>query len=246
MRTFSEKPDKTKIVKQTVEDLNFLSAWTKFKADFTCTYEREGISYISLIDHFFFSEQLSHEITDAGVIHHPDNESDHSPIYCIFKSLTLTPSVTQKVTRIPHPSWKLANTAEKDSFKYMLEVKLNAIIIPTALIECENLHCKDEIHLEAIDWLTTEILNAIQSAAEENIPCPKAVDEDSQKRSKITPGFNERVSHHKDTALFWHSIWKSAGRPINTQLHNIMKKTRNTYHMENYEMIVGHPLHRIL
>ena len=37
---------------------------------------------------------------------------------------------------------------------------------------------------------------------------------------------------YKEDAYFWHSIWKSAGRPINTQLHNIMKRTRNRYHME--------------
>ena len=37
---------------------------------------------------------------------------------------------------------------------------------------------------------------------------------------------------YKEDAYFWHSIWNSAGRPINTQLHNIMKRTRNRYHME--------------
>ena len=36
----------------------------------------------------------------------------------------------------------------------------------------------------------------------------------------------------KDNAIFWHSIWLSAGRPINTVLHEIMKKTRNVYHCQ--------------
>ena len=36
----------------------------------------------------------------------------------------------------------------------------------------------------------------------------------------------------KDTAMFWHSIWLSAGRPLNTELHIIMKKTRNQYHYQ--------------
>ena len=31
---------------------------------------------------------------------------------------------------------------------------------------------------------------------------------------------------------FWHSIWKSAGKPMNNQVHSIMKRTRNKYHME--------------
>ena len=222
----------SRIVKESIESLNFFSAWNRFQADFTCTYEREGITYISLIDHFFWSEQLNHEITDAGVIHHPDNESDHSPIYCVFKSLTLSPSITVEVPQPPKPSWKQASIMEKNFFKYMLDVKLNSIVIPTILIECENLHCKDHIHLEAVDWLTTEILNAIQSAAEETIPFPKPTDNGSNKRYKTTPGFTDRVKQYKDKALFWHSIWKSAGRPMNTELHNIMKKTRNVYHME--------------
>ena len=29
----------------------------------------------------------------------------------------------------------------------------------------------------------------------------------------------------RDKALFWHSVWQSAGRPLNTELHKIMKKT---------------------
>ena len=36
----------------------------------------------------------------------------------------------------------------------------------------------------------------------------------------------------KDKALFWHLIWESAGKPINTELHMIMKRTRNIYHYQ--------------
>ena len=33
-------------------------------------------------------------------------------------------------------------------------------------------------------------------------------------------------------AQFWHSVWISAGRPINTELHKLMKRTRNIYHLQ--------------
>ena len=33
-------------------------------------------------------------------------------------------------------------------------------------------------------------------------------------------------------AMFWHAIWVSAVRPMNTQLHQLMKKTRNAYHFQ--------------
>ena len=36
----------------------------------------------------------------------------------------------------------------------------------------------------------------------------------------------------QDVAFFWHQVWQSAGRPLNTGLHQMMKKTRNVFHMQ--------------
>ena len=220
----------TRTVNDILNDLNFSIAWERFPIDFTCTYEREGVTYVSTLDHFFFSEQISQLVIDAGVIHHFENASDHSPIYCVLESITLSPSVKKASQSNPRPSWKQANRDDKNMYKYLLETKLNSIVIPAQITECNNLHCKDEIHLEAVDWLATEVLEAVQSAAEEALPFPNIGNKEH--RHKVTPGFNERVKPFKEKAYFWHSIWKSAGRPLNTNLHKIMKKTRNVYHME--------------
>ena len=40
------------------------------------------------------------------------------------------------------------------------------------------------------------------------------------------------VEPFQDNAHFWHSIWVSCGKPINTEVHKIMKKTRNLYHYQ--------------
>ena len=52
-----------------------------------------------------------------------------------------------------------------------------------------------------------------------------------RKKNKKLPNWKEDVDPVKDTAHFWHAIWKSAGKPINCHLHMIMKKTRNEYHL---------------
>ena len=36
----------------------------------------------------------------------------------------------------------------------------------------------------------------------------------------------------RDLAYFWNGIRKSAGKPINTELHRIMKRSKNKYHYE--------------
>ena len=32
--------------------------------------------------------------------------------------------------------------------------------------------------------------------------------------------------------MFWHAIWVSCGKMLNTEVHKIMKKTRNLYHYQ--------------
>ena len=44
--------------------------------------------------------------------------------------------------------------------------------------------------------------------------------------------WQQEVQPFKDDALFWHSVWISAERPINTELHRIMKRTTNVYHYQ--------------
>ena len=130
----------------------------------------------------------------------------------------------------PRPSWKLAGQKEKEMYKYKLDTNLNHIDIPTQVSDCHDPHCKDGEHQDAIDWFAAEIMEAVQRAGEETLPFPKAGKQ--RKGKKPTPGFDVKVKPFKEDAYFWHSIWKSSGRPMNNQLHNIMKRTRNRYHME--------------
>ena len=217
----------SKCVRDALDELDMKIAWDDFDIDFTCVQEREGSSYISTIDHFFLSRDIFEKVTEAGVIHHPENPSDHSPIYCILESIT-TDSLGHKPAEVSSkPSWKKATDEQKEYYEFLLEEKLNSVMVPTEVSECKNLHCKDDIHLEAIDWYVAEVLEAVQEASEKSLPIPKPASV-----RKTTPGFHELVKPYKDTAYFWSSVWKSAGKPINTALHNIMKHTRNVYHRE--------------
>ena len=49
---------------------------------------------------------------------------------------------------------------------------------------------------------------------------------------KPVPGWSLTVKPFRDKAHFWHQVWISAGRPLNTQLHKIMKKSKDVYHFQ--------------
>ena len=66
--------------------------------------------------------------------------------------------------------------------------------------------------------------------AELTLPIPH-VGKNSVSIRKV-PGWREEVKPFRDQAYFWHQLWHSCGRPLNSEVHNIMKRTRNRYHYE--------------
>ena len=66
--------------------------------------------------------------------------------------------------------------------------------------------------------------------AEDDLPTP--VTKGTVRKSPTIPGWVSEVKPFRDNAFFWHQIWQSCGRPLNTEVHRIMKKTRNIYHYQ--------------
>jgi len=50
------------------------------------------------------------------------------------------------------------------------------------------------------------------------------------KHSHNVPGLNDHVKFHRDTAMFWHGIWKENGSPNAGMVFDIRRKTRYQYH----------------
>ena len=105
-------------------------------------------------------------------------------------------------------------------------------IVSYALYYNHFIPCIDD-HIESIDKYTEEVFEALGITAKQALP-----NIGGQKKSEnsgpknVIPGWDMMVKPFKDDAMFWKSIWVSLGRPINSQIHNVMKHTRNVYHYE--------------
>ena len=71
-----------------------------------------------------------------------------------------------------------------------------------------------------------DIMDAISNSVDCNIPFSNS----GPDTASTVPGWSQFVKPFRDDALFWHSVWKSAGKPENCVLHDVMKRTRNKYH----------------
>ena len=103
--------------KQFVNELGFLPSWQYFNFDFTSYHEINGVSSTSPIDNFFWDQELSDNILDSDVIHHPSNLSDHSPIYCKINTSGIEedPKTVQNKP-VRKPSWKKSSVQERDQY----------------------------------------------------------------------------------------------------------------------------------
>ena len=112
-----------------------------------------------------------------------------------------------------------------------LENNLKSLEIPECCEKCFNVHCQNVNHNEVCDEFLISLLKCVENAAKECIPYSGGNPHHIKKKPLLAM-WNDEVQPFKDKALFWHAVWQSAGKPINTQLHGIMKRARNIYHFQ--------------
>ena len=210
-------------------ELSLVRSWDSYEVDFTHCSEVEDELHLSTLDHFFWDEELSNQIVDAGVLHSPDNNSDHSAIYCVVKLQPEKLKNSSRTAGLKKPSWPRSSLDDKINFKTFLDDRLNLLDIPQSALTCKDVHCKDINHKNEVDQYMINILDCIEQESLQSLPVSNP---SYSQRKPSKPGWSEQVKPYRDTAFFWNQIWKSAGKPCNTELHKIMKKTRNVYHYQ--------------
>ena len=226
----------TKFVHLTNEficELDISKSCDIYEIDFTHAREVNGVSYSSTIDHFFWNASTGDSVIDAGVLHLPDNLSDHSPVFCIMNSGMVEKLSSQAHPAKPktYPCWKPATDSQKLGLYNELQSRLQRLGVPSCVTACTNAHCKNDEHKHEIDSMMLDVLHSLESAADIEIPKPKFVNTNKPAKN-IVPKWDEEISPYKEDAYFWHSVWTSAGKLLNNNLHMIMKRTRNAYHLK--------------
>ena len=93
---------------------------------------------------------------------------------------------------------------------------------PYDCLHCTDLLCTNNKHIESIQLLHDNIISTITEASE-NIPTTNS-------KSHKIPGWTEAVQVHKETALFWRSIWLCNNSPRQGVVADVMRKIRTKYH----------------
>ena len=110
---FMRQTQFTSIIESCINEKSLVKSWDKFAIDFTHLFDIEDHSYTSILDHFFWSENISNNILLADVLHLPNNLSDHCPIYCSINVNNLHSKCRIPITPKSKRSWKKATSEQK-------------------------------------------------------------------------------------------------------------------------------------
>ena len=131
----------------------------------------------------------------------------------------------------PKPSWKKASDEDETRYSDELKHNLEDVEIPKSVLECKDLQCRDPDHLADLDLLAASVLGSMQQVAEETLPLSGGGGRGGDQEKKV-PGWKEEIEPFRERAYFWCQIWKSCGRPLNCEVHNIMKRSKKFYHLQ--------------
>ena len=151
---FGRHSEQVALVSEAVTEMNLLKIWDKYDVDFTCVQNNDENIGTSVIDHFFCSAEIGNHILDAGVIHSPENRSDHSPVYCVLSTLNIKLDTSDQFKENSKPSWKSSTEEQKQQYKQNLEEKLNSISVPSCVVQCKNVKCSSTDHCDSVGKIT--------------------------------------------------------------------------------------------
>ena len=92
------------------------------------------------------------------------------------------------------------------------------------------LECNDETHSVVRDSFVLDTLSAVIQSSHATIPMVGGRPGSVRPDSGTMPGWREEVEPARKDSVFWHAVWRSAGRPPQGELYNVMRSTRARYH----------------
>jgi hypothetical protein len=114
-----------------------------------------------------------------------------------------------------------------ETFKFDCEERLQKLVLPPCL-QCRDATCKESRHSTARDGFVLDMMGCVIESSHATIPMTGGKQGCSEER--CIPGWKEEVEPLRQSALLWHSVWVSLGRPPVGQARMLMVRTRAKYH----------------
>lgn len=212
-------------------DVNLLSVASQHpNSNVKYTFEGKGNGVKSIIDHFVISNELLSNVHEYNSVHEGDNCSDHCPIILKLDIPVCYSKVNDHKTENKRLDWSKLSDDDICNYKKLLDIKLDEVKPYIKQMNCSGTTCNDINHYSHIQKIHDIIIEATVSAGVCSSPLNKKTGKLHKGKKQAVPGWTTHVREKQQDAIFWHSLWKSAGSPQSGVLFDIRKSTRLKYH----------------
>jgi hypothetical protein len=176
----------------------------KNTVDYTFNFDMQRFS---ALDHFLLSGSLFDNVVDRVFFDRgADNLSDHDPF---FLELRMSSSVVSHSEQVysAKPAWRKASPWELERYRTILIANLAEVLAPAEALSCQDVLCKNALHVRDINAYANQIIEAYAAATAAANPMTCA-----RGRDRV-PGWKEFVEPVRLHSLFWHRLWSDCGRP---------------------------------
>ena len=182
------------------------------------TYESKINGSRSCLDHFIITDNLLPLVSKYYSVKDVDNLSDHCAVsLTIDIPVKLIECLSYVQNNNDHINWNVVT----DDYKELYCQKLENLLRNINMADVES--CKSmNAHESAIDAFYNDIVKACITAASECFP--------KKKTSKHSFPWSDDLCHLRETALFWHWLWKENGCPHTGHIASVRQNSRSKYH----------------
>ena len=174
--------------------------------------------YKTWIDHVVSSQDTHTAIDHIDMLYNITDE-DHIP-FVIHLNMTNIPKVTMETNNVnPRINWHNLKDQEIKKYYNNTQELLGKIKIPTEAINCQNLRCQNESHIQELRKFYSEITNALTKASS-HITVNKTVNYTQR------PGWTEYVSELYDYSKTCRQLWLDSNTPRQGTIHENYVKSR--------------------
>ena len=197
--------------------------------DESCVTFISNNGFSSHIDHFLLSVDCLSSVKSVDILDYASysKEKGHFPIcleFCIGQVDSLSnPNEQLYITNCKSPRIAWHRVHSFTSYRETVNTLLHQLCFIDGLscLSCKDCYCRENEHLEEIDFLCKTLTDICIEAA--NTTLPKV------RNKKALPNWNE-VKPLKSDVTFWGYVWRQNGRPNSGAVYNIYKHCRHKYH----------------
>ena len=215
----------TNTFKEFVSRYNLKLCWEHASSLPGDTYVNESLGHSSQIDHFVVSDNIFQIITKCNVIDSPLNPSMHRPVELTLRcQIGVTSHVDKDETCTMEIQWSQVQEEHINKYQLTLNNMLENCVILKDAAKCSDVHCKSESHINDINKCCSFLINSCLAAGNVSFPTK------SSNKKKTVPCWTEEMKYLKHESVFWHTLWRTHGKPSSGELAKNMRSSRTQYH----------------